>query len=273
MNRVYKECVFFSAAAHAALVLALAAGAAFLKQRPRIEPPTAVLTFIPDELVDRPIVSPPPAPPAPRRRTPPAKPTLPAKQTPPARRTSPSPKPASSRPSSKPRPERTKPKWTPSEKITVNLKPTVRRRSPAKPKPAPAASKPDPSARLLQRAIQNVARLAAQPSTAIETVGGATRTYADYGLYVKMIYDRAWRPPRETGKQGAAVKARVVIGRDGRVLSARIVQPSGDPALDRSVRDCLDRVKSIGKPFPKGAKEDRRAFLINFKLRAVESLG
>lgn len=103
--------------------------------------------------------------------------------------------------------------------------------------------------------------------------GGGGETYAGYGLYVRLIYDRAWRAPDEVPENSAVVTARVVIGRDGRVLSSEIVSKSGVAALDKSVAAALGRVTTIGRPFPEESKDDRKTFLIDFDLRAKRGIG
>jgi len=57
------------------------------------------------------------------------------------------------------------------------------------------------------------------------------------------------------------------------VLSARIVTPSGNTALDRSVQRALYAVKTIGHPFPAGAPEKERTFTIEFNLKSKRGLG
>ena len=64
----------------------------------------------------------------------------------------------------------------------------------------------------------------------------------------------------------------MTIGRDGSVISSRILNPSGDSRVDNSVRRTLDRVTFVA-PFPDGAKEKDRTFIINFNLKAKRLLG
>ena len=72
---------------------------------------------------------------------------------------------------------------------------------------------------------------------------------------------------------GSIVKAKVTIAREGGIISARIISPSSNRALDKSVQRVLDEVKTIGKSFPDGAKEDQRVFTINFSLKGKRHLG
>jgi len=74
------------------------------------------------------------------------------------------------------------------------------------------------------------------------------------------------------GRHGANTKVSVTIGHDGSVISSRILNPSGDSRVDASVRRTLDRVTFVA-PFPEGAKEKERTFIINFNLKAKRLLG
>jgi len=69
------------------------------------------------------------------------------------------------------------------------------------------------------------------------------------------------------------VLVRVVIARDGAVVSSDIRRPSGNAALDRSVRAALDRVRNIGRPFPESSSDSRREFDIIFTLESTGSAG
>jgi len=68
------------------------------------------------------------------------------------------------------------------------------------------------------------------------------------------------------------VKVKVVIARDGAVISDAIITRSGIPSLDKSVDNALRRVQQL-PPFPEGAKQTQRTFIINFNLKAKRLLG
>ena len=102
--------------------------------------------------------------------------------------------------------------------------------------------------------------------------GDSSQSYANYGQIVKSIYENAWIPPDSAENDEANPKVHVVIAADGSVISARIIEPSGDAAVDASVQRVLDRVRFI-QPFPDGAKEKERAYNINFNLKAKRMLG
>src|SRR5439155_20488124 len=100
--------------------------------------------------------------------------------------------------------------------------------------------------------------------------GGAA--YDNYYQVVKPIYDRAWIDTEDVSDDDATVQVKVIIARDGRVISDAIVKRSGVPALDESIQNALDRVRQL-PPFPEGAKEAERIFIINFNLKAKRLLG
>ena len=68
------------------------------------------------------------------------------------------------------------------------------------------------------------------------------------------------------------MKVKVVIARDGSVITDAILKRSGIPALDKSVENALNRVRQL-PPFPEGAKDAQRTFIINFNLKAKRLLG
>ena len=109
-------------------------------------------------------------------------------------------------------------------------------------------------------------------STRIEMPGNSTESYANYAAAVKSKYEAAWTPPDDSSSDDANVKVTVTIGRDGTVISARILDRSGDSKVDASIQRTLDRVTFVA-PFPDGAKESERTFIINFNLKAKRMLG
>ena len=56
------------------------------------------------------------------------------------------------------------------------------------------------------------------------------------------------------------------------VISARVVTRSGDASVDRSVERGLERVTFIG-PFPDGAKEPEKTFILTFNLKSKRMNG
>jgi TonB family protein len=112
-------------------------------------------------------------------------------------------------------------------------------------------------------------------STAVSVPGTGGPTYASYTSFVDLVYRSAWAPlkPRELSERSASVLVRVIIARDGTVLSSQIRRRSGHAALDSSVRTVLDRVRTIGRPFPEGARDTQREFEIEFNLQTAVGPG
>lgn len=243
MSKLNKKCFLASASMHLLLFLVLLVGPAFLMSHDKVED-MPVLDFIPAKLIDEQFyrISSPPSQP---RQTPPSQPVPPqVKKTP--------------EPPSKPAPK-PEPKYTKAEDIKVTLK----RSQSSKPKPKPTPPRPNFSG-----AAQAILKATASPNISISSSGPS---YANYAQAVKSIYESNWFPPDETSRDDALVKVEVVIARSGAVLSSRIIGRSGDPSVDASVEATLRRVTQI-RPFPEGAKESKRTFVIGFNLKARRAM-
>lgn len=304
MNPLQKKCIIATAGCHLLLVVILFLGPGFFRQPP---PPDnlPVLKVIPANAVDAAMSSgsvaaqaaPPPPPVVP--------PTTPAPPTPPTPPTPEPPKPEVV-PTPTPQPETTpakpaepevpdKPDDTPDPapapkpvkhhdiKHDISLTPVVRvmnkkhvHDTTAEDQAAAEEDKADRAA--ARRRAAALARLTGSlkenltGSTEISMPGAGSQSYANYGQIVKSIYENAWIPPGSADNEDASPKVHVVISRDGHVISAHIVDPSGDKAVDESVQRALDRVNFI-HAFPDGAKENVRSYDINFNLKAKRMLG
>jgi TonB family protein len=116
-------------------------------------------------------------------------------------------------------------------------------------------------ARAIRSALRNL-KSNLKPGTTIDMPGNSSVAYANYATVVKSVYEQAWILPNDVA-DNANTKASVAIANDGTVVSARIITPSGDAGLDASVQRTLERVKFIA-PFPEGATEKERTYIINF---------
>jgi protein TonB len=259
MNRLQKKCILATAGIHLLLLVILLVGPAFFEPRPKPDD-SQVLDVIPANLIDAQFTSgvrnaqpPPPTPvetppaPQPQPTPPPPKPVEPVptlterletmfKTEPP-----------------KPAPEKIQP-----HKIQPDLKPVVHN--------APKNVKDDSAQRAL--ALRNAIRSLKKnfsPSTTVDMPGNSSVAYANYASAVKSIYDQAWaQVPLDTvANEDENVKARITIASDGTVISARIIDSSGDAALDASVQKTLERVTFIA-PFPEGTADKQRIYTINF---------
>lgn len=278
MDRLQKKCFVGSAGIHLLLLVILFVGPAFLAPRSKVDN-SPILDVIPTKLIDaafsgggNPNGTPPPAaPPEPRPRvvTPPAPAPEPVRRPPPE----PAPEPVRE---AKPDPNAIEPDR--KRKLPdVSTKPIIRRSDTAKSRTTPSAAdtREQRLADARRRAAAIIGATAASlrddiaPGTSIEPLGpgGGGEVYASYDQAVRSKYWHAWIPPQDTASDTAITRATVTIASDGSVLSARIIQPSGDASVDRSVRDTLDRVTYIA-PFPQGAKEKQRTYTIKFDLKA-----
>ncbi|MDB6030045.1 MAG: putative TonB family protein [Verrucomicrobiales bacterium] len=102
--------------------------------------------------------------------------------------------------------------------------------------------------------------------------GPGGEAYANYGAFVQAIYDDAWEIFRDLASNDFATTVKVTIARDGTVTGARIIQKSGNPAMDKSVQKALDKVKFV-HPFPEGSTDRERSFTIEFNLKAKRLYG
>ncbi len=108
--------------------------------------------------------------------------------------------------------------------------------------------------------------------TDIEQFGPGGEAFADYSQFVKKVYDEAWIAPGDGADDSATVQVKVTIARAGQVVSAEIVKRSGSAVMDNSIDRVLKRVRFVA-PFPEGAKDAERTFVINFNLKAKRLSG
>ena len=300
MNRLQKKCLIATAGLHLTLILVLVFGAAFFTEHSKPDE-TQLLNVIPANLIDAAFSSgvagakpPPPTPTIVKPPEPQAQPTptppqpkpvvTPPPPTPPAPTLvekvkdffTPTPK--------KLTPEDVKPVETPDKptktapkKIEVNLKQVTRNTSKATPDTSDAdaeraaAKAAKKKAAAIAKALSSISEKATTATT-VDMPGEGSVSYANYASVVRSIYERAWTPPDDTASDDAITKVSVTIGSDGTVITSRVLNPSGDARVDASVQRTLDRVNFIA-PFPDGAKEKQRTFIINFNLKAKRMLG
>ncbi|QQL44252.1 TonB family protein [Sulfuriroseicoccus oceanibius] len=77
----------------------------------------------------------------------------------------------------------------------------------------------------------------------------------------------AWQQPAGPEFTGSkfSVTAKIVVRKDGRVISAEITRPSGNPTVDASVRRALDHVKQLA-PLPRGYRSSSYTESLTFAL-------
>ena len=261
MNRLKKKCVITAAGVHLLLLVILIVGPAFLASKDEAND-LQVLEFVPMMTTDKPFqgggnpkAAPPPPPqappqpPEPRKATPPPEP--PKKDT-----------------------QAVEPE--PEKKRRIEVSTRLVSRSDVKSTSKPRTTTEDKANAERANAFKTAAgRLRSDLSSSTEVdipgPGGGGPTYARFKDALYTAYMNAWILPNDLEADAPSVATKVVIARDGTVLSARITKSSGIPSLDRSVQDALDRVKSVPPP-PEGSPAERPCN-INFNPLAKQSLG
>jgi TonB family protein len=292
MNRLQKKCLVASVGTHLLLAVVLFVGPALTSRNQMDDLP--VLDFVPATLIDAPFYGggtpnakpPPPAPPAP----PPPQPQ--PQETPPAPKTflqkifePEPPKETVKTPGIAPNLDKTVVKVPgddvlPAAKSRVEVSTKVVKRS-ASSTSGSASSRAEARAAQLAAAKQRAEAFGSalrslrenlSSGTTVDIPGPGGAAYANYGQVVKSVYTQAWIVPSDVAEDDATARVSVTIARDGTVISARLTDASGSAPVDRSVQHTLNRVKFVA-PFPEGAKEDERTFIINFNLKTKRSLG
>ncbi|MBT3614917.1 MAG: TonB C-terminal domain-containing protein [Verrucomicrobia bacterium] len=250
MSRLKRSCVVGSVVFHALILAMLVLGPMLLAKR---EEKVRVIDLVPSAVIDKllaPAVpsAPPPAPAPPKPKQPEPKKV----------QTKPKPKPIPAKPKKitpKPKP---KPKPTPPKpKIKVNLNSNVRKPDAQKNESQKKAAKRQAALNKLQ------AKLSGRTSVNVPIGRYASANYES--LIRKKYMDATIHPGSTSGDP--VVKVRLVIARNGTVLSARVTGKSGVASWDRSVQKALDRVKFI-KPFPEAMKGSQQTFNLNFNSRS-----
>jgi periplasmic protein TonB len=285
MTRLQKKCLIAAAGTHLLVVVAVLCSG-FVVSKPKVDE-TQLLDVIPATAIEaalnsgvknytppapQPVVQPQPQPqvqPQPQPQPEPPKPVV-----------QPPPKPVDPVPV----PEKPDPDFTP---VKIPDKPVKRHE--IKPDFTPVKRTDTDDAAARQQALREAQRQRdrqaqafreamrsiqknASSATSVEMPGHSSVSYANYASIVKSIYEREWTAPDSSASDDANVKVKVVISRDGSVISAHIIGPSGDGSVDSSVQRTLDRVSFIA-PFPEGATENEKTFVINFNLKAKRMFG
>jgi protein TonB len=278
MNRLQKKCFFAATGFHLLLLVILFVGPAFLSsnQKGDDRPPIDVVPYKTiDEALSgggNPNARPPaPAPPPPASRPQPAAPRPePVVQPPEA------PKPVQrdpdtfdTKPANKLPDVRLKPVTRPKNKPTAKQKTTTTSDS--------QSDAADERQIQFAKAARNAARslqdgLSSSTTVEMPGPGGGGVPYANFLEGVKKIYSDAWIVPEGVTDDEAAAMASVIIARDGKVISSKIIRPSGNALADASVEATLRRV-TYAVPLPENAKENQRTVTIKFSVKAKRGYG
>ena len=273
MTRLLKKCIFLSIGLHVLVAALLIAVAAFFITKPEKVAPT--LSMIAPEVLDnllnpqsapvQPRVTPtPPQPPVQRNRAPEPPAPRPPKKVAPVPTPTP---PQKASPTKKTTPPKSTPaKKRPPIKINASTK-TVNGGGSTSRSPVAPPIRPSVNTEGLRKTVKNL-RTQLSAGIKVNVSGANAAAFTSYAQYVVSVYRRTWEPliPKTLARSRVAVVS-VTVDRTGKVLSARVVRETGDAALDRSVQSALDRVRSIGKPFPSGSNDSKRTFTLDFTPR------
>ena len=250
MGRLKRSCVVGSVVFHTLILAMLVLGPMLLAKR---EEKVRVIDLVPSEVIDKLLapaapVAPPPAP-------------APPKPKPEPKKIQPKPKPKPVLPKPKPKKNTPKPKPKPKPKIKVNLDSSVRKPDARNTEAEKEAAK---RREALNRSLNKLdTKLSGR--TAVNVPLGRFAS-ANYESLIRRKYmDATIHPGAISGDP--VVKVRLVIARNGRVLSASITGQSGVTSWDRAVQKTLDRVKFIN-PFPESMKGAQQTFNLNFNSRS-----
>ena len=272
MGRLKRSCVVGSVVFHALILAMLVLGPMLLAKR---EEKVRVIDLVPSEVIDKLLapaapVAPPPAPappkpkqPEPKKVQPKPKPKpipLKPKKITPKLKPKPKPKPIPPKPKKitpKPKPKPKPKPISPKPKIKVNLNSNVRKPDAQKKESQKEAAKRQTALNKLQTKLSD--------RTSVNVPLGRYAS-ANYESLIRRKYmDATIHPGAISGDP--VVKVRLVIARNGRILSTRVTGKSGVASWDRSVQKALDRVKFI-KPFPESMKGSQQTFNLNFNSRS-----
>jgi len=277
MSRIQKKCFIASTGFHLFLVVLLFVGPGFFTSKSTIED-VSPLTIIPMTTTDADVQgggspkggTPPPPQPQPQPQPEPPKPAVVQKAE-----KAPDPEPKETKvekndPESFEPAAKLKPKV--SLKQVTRKNPTQLTKNTATRSPS-SNTAPSKDLQALNNTVRNL-QSGLSASTSIDMPlgpGGGGPTYGNFLAAVKKIYMDAWREPNGEDARDGRVDVVVVIARDGEVLSARITQPSGNPAVDQSVQAVLDRVRRA-VPLPEGSGP-KREVPIGFKVTVKQGSG
>ena len=107
----------------------------------------------------------------------------------------------------------------------------------------------------------------------IDAGGGPNAAaFLDYGQMMVRLYEQMWLVPANLSDSLSVVGVTVTVARNGRVLGWELLKPSGNSAIDKSVRETLQKVIQF-EPFPASFRESQRTFNIDFNLKAKRNTG
>jgi TonB family protein len=157
-------------------------------------------------------------------------------------------------------------------------------------KPSPASAESSAQAQASAREARKRAEIAAAFSQSLSQLASAVgsddskvtvtslpgagggEAFINYGTAVFNLYDHAWKKPEDAALKQAVAVVKIVVARNGDIISADFVNKSGDGSVDRSVQRALDAVKHLPS-FPPNAEDTERTFILRFNLETKQSAG
>ena len=275
MERLYKKCLIASLSTHGLLLLVVVFGSAFfVAKKPPVDVPS--IRVVPGKLVDELLSGgggdPQVAPSQDKIKGETLLAQPPAAQAPP-------PKPAPTPPKPEPRPaEPRKLALVPTTRNTPKKQNDNLPRLKLTPVNAQAARADNKAAKARAEIAEKLGdtvsslRSGFEQGTAVQVHGPGGEAYVNYAQWVKQVYQDAWVVSDDLDDEQATAKVSVTIARNGDVISAQLTRRSGNAVLDGSVERTLKIVRFI-RPFPEGAKDNQRTFIINFNLKAKRAIG
>jgi len=259
----------------------------------------------PESRIALPIRPPEPKPkatPKPKPKPAPKKATKPKPEKIPQKTVSPKPKPTPkkatkpkpktiSKPKPKPAPKKTtkpKPEKVPKKTVSPKPKPAPKKAAKPKPKPTPKpkpapkkATKPKPKVtpkpELAQKSEVTTKPVAVPKAKVVPKPTPAPTPTADkeedtswYDELVYRTFNNQWQKPQQLFIGGSApitTKLKIVVNPDGTIASTKIVRPSGNPEMDRSVIDATRAVGKISQPLPAALARSGYEITVNFQLK------
>jgi outer membrane biosynthesis protein TonB len=280
MNRLQKKCVIASTGVHLLLVVILFVGSGFFSGSKRNENAQELqFLFVPDILT----ANGPSGGGNPKAAPPAARPSLPAPRTP------------ESTPEKVKDPDPPKDRETRTEKATTTDPNSYEKKKKLTAQDLKMVNKGSKTSKSTKKSSsddqqQKEANARKQTSDLIRQMagglsgssatkvddsfgpGGGGPSYASYASRVQMVYLDAWAAPEDASSDSAMAEVSVTIRSDGTVVTSKFLSRSGDAQVDSSVQRTLNRVNTMGRPFPEGMKEKERTYILHFDLKLKRGL-
>ncbi len=124
------------------------------------------------------------------------------------------------------------------------------------PSPVSPSYSPPPAPGEVSRFI-TVSRLPPAASASSAALDSVDRALIDSFL-------KAWTTPKAPGQRSVLLE--VALDRSGKLASFKLVQPSGDKAVDASVLEAADRLEKVGESLPPSFVGERYSVQVRFNV-------